>query len=73
MKSPLKIIQAFFQYETGTILFTQDLSSLGMNDKAFWTLSYLNSFYGKLKYQLLSIPKDTMLLTTYKDRIERTL
>ena len=73
MKSPLRLIQAFFQYETGTILFTQDLSSLGMNNKAFWTLSYLNDFYGKLKHQLLKLPKDTVLLTTYKDKIERTL
>lgn len=73
MKSPLKLIQTFFHYEIGTILFSEDLSSLGMNNKAFWTLSCFNSFYRKLRRQLLKLPENTVLLTTYKDRIERTL
>ena len=69
MKSPLKIIQTFYNYETGNVLFSEDVTVYSMEHKAFWVLSGLNSFYAKLKHQLLKVPKDTLLLTTYRERI----
>ena len=73
MKSPLKLIETFYNYETGNILFSEDVATYNIEYKSFWVLSNFNYFYNKLKHQLLKVPKDTLLLTTYKERIIQIL